>query len=120
MNTSLGTSVDVPFDGLLETPVCNSVQVANAGKLSDCEVCESIPQQAWGLGACGRCEALGQAEFRQRYYTGRALGDWRMTDDRGFGSGEVFTPCDVPVAPGQYGAGWQRYTRVCGNQKKIE
>lgn len=109
----MNTSLNVGSDGLSETSLYSS-QLVNA---TDCELCEMVPQPFWALGSCARCRAAGECQYEQRYFTGRALGDFQMDDDTLLGSNNVYWPCNVPMSPGQYGSSWQYYNNWCGGVK---
>ena len=107
MNTNLNS---VP-DGLSETHLYNAPFHA----VDDCALCESIPQLSWTLGSCARCRAQGVAQYENRYFAGRALGDFQMDDDTVLGSTHVYHPCkrktNGVLRP--YGSYWQYYNNPC-------
>ncbi len=109
----MNTSLNVLADGLSETPLYWT-QLVNVPK---CKLCEMIPQPSWALGSCARCQSEGKNRYEQRYFSGRALGDFQMDDDTLLGSSNVYWPCNVPMSPGQYGASWQYYNNWCGGVK---
>lgn len=100
----------------LHTPVPHQSTIA-------CEACNRRPLQEWGWGACEKCEreTKQQNEPPNKFFTGRRLGDIRMTSDL-----PKVLPPNYPVVRSQYspwcqqfnpttnyGYSWQLYSTDC-------
>ena len=89
------------------------------GVLKTCSACNLIPTPHWAYGACSREQLQRRPPVTRKFFTGRAVGDFRMTESSELvnvaghfvplAAQRAASTCEITRTAAERGVGWQSY-----------